>query len=803
MRALAAHGDAPGARRHARIHEELVQNELGGAPDPAVAALAARLATEGPELAQPDGTVHAAPVPEPVPTHAGHAGVGERDTLEVDGVPTPSSTPGLVPYGRASARSIGRVTAVLCTVVAVVLSALAWSRRSAAGDPPAASVAILPFRLATADPSLAWLREGMVDLLALRLRDGGGLQVTDPALVLNAWRGVAPEVVRPDAGRRAAAVLGVARVIEGSVTAVGGRVVLSASVLAMPKGTVLASATAEGPNDSLLTIVERLAATLLGRSAGVEGPRLGALTSASLPAVREYLHGRSAWRAGRREDAAPHFRAAVELDSTFALAGLALARAAWKDGSEENFYRGRAVARANLDRLGGADRALLAVTTPDWEWESAPEMYAAWNEAVQQYPELPELWYGLGDVYYRLGMLAGVDRYLERAEDAFEKGWVLDSARSPTTMLDRPAPIVAEPLLTMVELAQRRGDVRTVLRLTALGLAADSVSDLALALRWHRAVAGRESRRDFWRGLDGGSWAAILPIFMFTTWSGIGGEDHPLATAAMLRRLRAHDPGILQSVRRSTALNGGRPQQARATYEESWSTPRTGLRMRVHYALAWNGDTASAREAMRTLAPLADAGPTNAGDVIAHAADVCTVARWRVAAGDPRAAEPAIAHLRAATYAGAAPATAVAAARVGAMCAAVLEAQRATALGLPDARVAVATADSLARTWVAQVCCYETISDANLVLASLWERHGDLARALQAARRRGGRHMDAPHYLASFLREEGRLAARLGDTVGAVRAYRHYLVHRRDPEPTLRPEVDRVRAELARLAGAR
>jgi hypothetical protein len=63
--------------------------------------------------------------------------------------------------------------------------------------------------------------------------------------------------------------------------------------------------------------------------------------------------------------------------------------------------------------------------------------------------------------------------------------------------------------------------------------------------------------------------------------------------------------------------------------------------------------------------------------------------------------------------------------------------------------------------------------------------------------------MDAPHYLASFLREEGRLAARLGDTVGAVRAYRHYLVHRRDPEPTLRPEVDRVRAELARLAGAR
>lgn len=697
---------------------------------------------------------------------------------------------------------------VLCTVLAVVVTALAWFRRSAADDPPAARVAILPFRLATTDPSLAWLREGMVDLLALRLRDSGGFQVADPARVFDVWRDVAPGAKaadggRPDAARRAAAALDVPRVIEGSVTTVGGRVVLSAAVVAMPSGAVLATASADGPNDSLLPMVDRLAATLLGTSAGVEGLRLRALTSASLPAVREYLRGRSAWRAGRREDAAPHFRAAIELDSTFALAGLALARVAWRDGSEENFYRGRTVARANQERLGGADRALLAVTTPDWEWESAPQMYAAWNEAVQEYPELPELWYGLGDVYYRLGMTAGVDRYLERAEDAFEKGWALDSARAGSTSLARPAPFVAEPLLTMVELAQRRGDARRVLRFTSLGLAADSTSDLSVALRWHRAVARGESRLSFWSGMHGGSWAAVLPIFMFTTWSGIAGEDHPLATAEMLRRLRAHDPGILQSVRRSTSLNGGRPQQARSTYEESWTVPRRALRMRVHYALGWGGDSASARDAMRELAPLADAAPANAGDARAHAADVCTVARWRVAAGDPRAADRAITRLRGASYTGVPPASAAAAARVGAVCAALLEAERATALRLPGARAAVATADSLARTWTAQVCCDETISDANLVLASLWERQGDLASALRAARRRGGRHMDAPHYLSSFLREEGRLAASTGDTAGAVRAYRHYLVHRHDPEPALRPEADRIRAQLARLTAGR
>ncbi len=57
-------------------------------------------------------------------------------------------------------------------------------------------------------------------------------------------------------------------------------------------------------------------------------------------------------------------------------------------------------------------------------------------------------------------------------------------------------------------------------------------------------------------------------------------------------------------------------------------------------------------------------------------------------------------------------------------------------------------------------------------------------------------------HLSSFLREEGRLAALTGDTVGAVGAYRQYLALRPDPEPEVRPEVERVRGELAALPRA-
>ena len=88
----------------------------------------------------------------------------------------------------------------------------------------------------------------------------------------------------------------------------------------------------------------------------------------------------------------------------------------------------------------------------------------------------------------------------------------------------------------------------------------------------------------------------------------------------------------------------------------------------------------------------------------------------------------------------------------------------------------------------------------NLEVARLRERQGDLRAALAAVRRRPyAYHLS--DYLASHLREEGRLAALTGDTAGAVRAYQHYLALQSDPEPALRAGVEGVRAELAKLTG--
>jgi len=85
-------------------------------------------------------------------------------------------------------------------------------------------------------------------------------------------------------------------------------------------------------------------------------------------------------------------------------------------------------------------------------------------------------------------------------------------------------------------------------------------------------------------------------------------------------------------------------------------------------------------------------------------------------------------------------------------------------------------------------------------VAHLRERQGDLPAALAAVRRRPYAY-HLTDYLAAHLRQEGRLAAMTSDRAGAVRAYRHYLALRSDPEPALRPAVDTIRAELAKLGG--
>jgi hypothetical protein len=96
-------------------------------------------------------------------------------------------------------------------------------------------------------------------------------------------------------------------------------------------------------------------------------------------------------------------------------------------------------------------------------------------------------------------------------------------------------------------------------------------------------------------------------------------------------------------------------------------------------------------------------------------------------------------------------------------------------------------------------CC--GLPDFVLVaLARAYEESGDDVAALRVIRR--GKWYQLPRNLATYLRDEGKIAARLGDRAGAIHAYEHYLALRSNPEPVLRPQRDSVLAELGRIKQA-
>ena len=84
----------------------------------------------------------------------------------------------------------------------------------------------------------------------------------------------------------------------------------------------------------------------------------------------------------------------------------------------------------------------------------------------------------------------------------------------------------------------------------------------------------------------------------------------------------------------------------------------------------------------------------------------------------------------------------------------------------------------------------------NLVLSRLWERVDNVQRAYQVVQRGIG---DQSDLYATYLREQGRLGARVGDTEGAIAAYRRYLRLRANAEPVLARDIATVRLELAKL----
>lgn len=766
MRALAAVGDRAAAIRHAHVHEMLLRDELNAAPNPTIAAYAEELRQAVP----------------PSPTHGVPAGVEltARDT------PDDSHVAPVVPkivrhwrWRRAAPWLAGAFAVVL------VIASTLWMRHSQTRVPSRDVLVVVPFRVTGADRALAYLREGLVDLLVAKLSEADTTQVVDPGAMMSAWRraglGDRRDVSRDEA-LEVARGLGGDRVLVGSLVGTPARMVISASLIATATGKLRAQATAEAPSDSVTVAVDRLVARLLATEAG-EGDRLANHTTLSSLALRAYLDGQSLRRRGRYREALVRFQHALASDRSFALAALALTVVAERLGNDDERERALAVAWASRHELSDRDSTFLAALAgPQYPAPSTPrERFAAWERAASVAADRAEIWQALGETLFHDGAMLGIADWMSRAEAAFQRAATLD-------------PTFATPQLYLLQLAALRGDTGAVGRAAASYVSVDSGGDFVSFVRWRAETlrGDHNTTRIVRQRQESASTASLRAIILSSLYNALPPAEAERALETLRARVtRGRDRTEALVARHALALNQGDLATVNEELDalETARSRQLSYRLRILDALYADGDSIRAVRAFaqlaRRIAPLEHDSLRGVSADTSSAADVCVAGQWRAWHGDSVGATRDAALLR--------PAAGGAEGTWNSLCATLIDAASALSLRLATAPALANQLDSLL---LAGVSDEEGRTYAALAASRVFGRLGEPRRALAAVRRRPYMR-EWPHYLAAHWKAEGAFAAQVADTVGARAAYRSYLDLRRSPKIA---ETD-VQSALAALGG--
>jgi tetratricopeptide (TPR) repeat protein len=418
MNAHVAAADRSAAIQYARVHEAYVRSELGVDPDPAVRALAQRIAEA---LAATNGVTAAIPVGSP-PNEwnvSAHSATDSRVGATPDDL-------AIVPKRVVHRR---RHVVVVAMVAAAILIAGVLGRREARETTDDASrrrVVVARFDDATADTSLRLLGQITADWIADGLTRTGVADVVDPQSARVSTRAADSSDAGGAAWVRAVAENAGARiVVSGGVYREREAIVLRARVTDMRDGTVLRTIDpVRGDASNPMPAVEELRSRVAGALATILDPGVSALTTAAsrpprFDAYRAYVQGLDSFARQRYVPALRLFRESVRLDSTFVLPLFWWEHAAYNSGNVAGQDSIVGVLAARRGELAPAEQhavdAMVRAARGDREGE-----LESWRKAAALAPGSDFMWMR----GRRAAELGYYDEYLEsmRAIDPY-RGW--------------------------------------------------------------------------------------------------------------------------------------------------------------------------------------------------------------------------------------------------------------------------------------------------------------------------------------------------------------------------------------------
>ena len=376
--------------------------------------------------------------------------------------------------------------------------ALGWRSVRTVAD-RARSIAVLPFSDLTADHSLDFFCDGVAAEIANALTGVTGLHVV--ACNSKFRFDGSPEDVR-----RAARLLDVDTVLEGSVRAAGRRLRIISRLIDAGAGTQRWSQRFDSDLDDVFAVQDEIANAVVRALGVVAGGQAAAPAAAVSPSTRNveaytlYLKGRHAWN--QRSEAALHksvelFQAAVARDPGYAEAYAALAEAHATLGlygvlpPEKTMpvareMAGRAIAL--LDTLPSPSATIGCIAAVyEWDWAEAGRHF---TRAIELNPAHPAAhhWYAI-NYLVPLGRLAEADTELRRAIHADPLAMPIRASVGLRSYFARRYDDAARELRETFDLDAASVPAHLFLGLTLveMGQIADALGELEAAARFSRS----------------------------------------------------------------------------------------------------------------------------------------------------------------------------------------------------------------------------------------------------------------------------------------------------------------------------
>jgi hypothetical protein len=496
--------------------------------------------------------------------------------------------------------------------------------------------------------------------------------------------------------------------------------------------------------------------------------------------------GQQQMRRSRFFEAHQSFTTALGLDSTFALAAMALETA--QSWSPVNYGGANhlPLAYRHRNRLTPRDSIVLHMRIPG-TFAGRPmtlrEVSDLRERMVLQVPDRPEAWYLIGDAYFHRGTAMGLsrDEAVRRADNALRRVLALDPDLSYIKFHLAQMHLGPTSLQRLKDLSDSLGIASPSLDIATAVMSGDSTNVAAY--------------RDRLRALDPDQLAEVTYLAQGTPIGDLAYEQ------GLARSTTADQRANLVMIVRAGLWMQGRPQQARREHqrlEELGAAPATVLSPSVVFAALFDdGDSLLATEAVAATAARLRLGTARPEPTLfAHRAGSLIAGLWSAHVGDTTMLRAAIARLDAIG----ARTDSTHQAGVARLYADALRLVSTT--GQPD-RTLLDAFEAATRVGPAVVGPIPEIRSAlNLIAARSWERSGDMRRASMAAERAATWDVTALVQHAA-LRDVGRTKLAAGDTAGAERAWKEFLFWRNRAEPAQRKSDDQIRAKLAELERAR